>query len=206
MTLVVFAVCTFAQQRDFLTADEADQVRLVQEPNERLKLYLHFASQRLDLIQQAVAQEKAGRSKFLHDLLEDYTQLIEAIDTVTEDALKRSVDVSLGVKAVADAGKQMVAQLEKIRDSQPKDIARYQFVLDQAIDTTRDSQEMAAEDLAGRAKGIVAREERLKKERAELMDTREVADKPGAEKKAPDQPQRKAPTLRRKGEVAEPKK
>jgi hypothetical protein len=206
MTLVVFAVCTFAQQRDFLTADEADQVRLVQEPNERLKLYLHFASQRLDLIQQAVAQEKAGRSKFLHDLLEDYTQLIEAIDTVTEDALKRSVDVSLGVKAVADAGKQMVAQLEKIRDSQPKDIARYQFVLDQAIDTTRDSQEMAAEDLAGRAKGIVAKEERLKKERAELMDTREVAEKPGAEKKAPDQPQRKAPTLRRKGEVAEPKK
>jgi hypothetical protein len=206
MALIVFAVCTFAQQRDFLTADEADQVRLVQEPNERLKLYLHFASQRLDLIQQAVAQEKAGRSKFLHDLLEDYTQLIEAIDTVTEDALKRSVDVSLGVKAVADAGKQMVAQLEKIRDSQPKDIARYQFVLDQAIDTTRDSQEMAAEDLAGRAKGIVAREERLKKERAELMDTREVADKPGAEKKAPDQPQRKAPTLRRKGEVAEPKK
>jgi hypothetical protein len=206
MTLVVFAVCTFAQQRDFLTADEADQVRLVQEPNERLKLYLHFASQRLDLIQQAVAQEKAGRSKFLHDLLEDYTQLIEAIDTVTEDALKRSVDVSLGVKAVADAGKQMVAQLEKIRDSQPKDIARYQFVLDQAIDATRDSQEMAAEDLAGRAKGIVAREERLKKERAELMDTREVAGKPGAEKKAPDQPQRKAPTLRRKGEVAEPKK
>src|SRR5919112_2027874 len=103
--LVLIVCCLFAagQERDFLTADEADQVRLAQDPNLRLKLYLHFAKQRLDLIQQAVAQEKAGRSKLIHDLLEDYTSIIDAIDTVTEDALKRKADVSLGVQAVAEA-------------------------------------------------------------------------------------------------------
>jgi hypothetical protein len=202
----VLAACTFAQQRDFLTADEADQVRLAQDPNERLQLYLHFAKQRLDLIQQAVAQEKAGRSKFLHDLLEDYTGVVEAIDTVTEDALKRSADVSLGVKAVADAGKEMLAQLEKIRDSQPKDLNRYQFVLDQAIETTRDSQETATQDLTGRAQQALAKEKQVKKDREELMDVREVQAKRTEEKKQAEQT-RKVPTLRKKGEIpADPKK
>jgi hypothetical protein len=200
IALLLLTTGMYAQQRDFLTADEADQVRLVQEPNERLQLYLHFAKQRMDLIQQAVAQEKAGRSKLLHDLLEDYTAIVEAIDTVTEDALKRSVDLSLGVKAVIDAEKEMLAQLEKIRDAQPKDLVRYEFVLDQAIDTTRDSHEMASQDLKERAQEVVARDKETKKKREELMDVRQVEAKRAEEKKETEQ-KRKVPTLRRKGEV-----
>ncbi len=41
------------------------------------------------------------------------------------------------MKAVVESEKEMLAQLEMIRDSRPKDLARYQFVFDQAIDTTR---------------------------------------------------------------------
>lgn len=203
MAVFVMAVLAFGQDRDFLTADEADQVRLVQEPNERLKLYLHFARQRMDLIQQAVNQEKAGRSKLLHDLLEQYTQIIDAIDTVTEDALKRSTDLSVGVKAVVEAEKEMLAQLQKIRDSEPKDIARYQFVLDQAIETTADSQEMASQDLKDRIQEVVAREKETKKQREELMDPKQLEEKRAEEKKEVEQ-KKKVPTLRRKGEVVPP--
>jgi hypothetical protein len=198
--LLLLALFVYGQHRDFLTADEADQVRLIQEPNERLKLYLHFARQRLDLIQQAVAKEKAGRSKLIHDLLEDYTHVIEAIDTVTEDALKRSLDLSLGVKAVSETEKEMLAQLEKIRDSGPKDLERYQFVLDQAIETTKDSEEMAMQDLKDRAHEVAAREKEAKKERESLMDERTLEAKKVEEKKEVEQ-KKKVPTLRRKGEV-----
>ncbi len=205
IALLFLATALFAQQRDFLTADEADQIRLVQEPNQRLQLYLHFAKQRMDLIQQAVSQEKAGRSKLLHDLFEEYTSIVEAIDTVTEDALKRSADLSIGVKAVVDAEKEMLAQLEKIRDSQPKDLARYQFVLEQAIETTRDSQEMASQDLKDRTQEVVAREKEVKKKREESMDTGQLEAKRAEEKKEVEQ-KKKVPTLRRKGEVPPPAK
>lgn len=187
-------------QRDFLTADEADQVRLAQEPNERLKLYLFFAKQRLDLIEQATAREKPGRSKLIHDLLEDYTRIIEAIDTVSDDALKRKLDLTEGIQAVVESEKVMVSQLEKVRDSKPTDLGRYEFALDTAIETTRDSVDLASEDLATRGSEVQARATKQQKEREALMRPEEVAAKRAEEKKEVEQ-KRKAPTLRRKGEV-----
>src|SRR5688572_24233903 len=125
-----------AQRRDFLTADEADQVRLSQDPNIRLKLYIVFARQRLDQVQQLVAASKPGRSGLIHELLDDYTKIIEAIDTVADDALKRKLPLDVGMAAVASAEKELVAALKKIEDSEPNDLQRYAFSLKNAIETT----------------------------------------------------------------------
>jgi hypothetical protein len=204
LLLIACGLFAAGQERDFLTADEADQVRLAQEPNLRLKLYLHFAKQRLDLIQQAVSQEKAGRSKLIHDLLEDYTNIIEAIDTVSDDALKRKLDIAEGIQAVGTSEKEMLAALEKIQEANPKDIARYQFVLEQAIDTTRDSVELAAADLKDRTLTLETKVKKDKEELEALMNPEVVKAKREAEKKEA-QAAKKAPTLRRKGEVVKPR-
>ncbi len=197
--LALLALPLAAQQRDFLTPDETNQLREVQEPNERLALYSKWALQRLDEVEQMIASNKPGRAAFIHDLLEDYARIIEAMDTVADDALRRKIAINVGVEAVTTTEKDMVARLQKIRDSKPKDVARYEFVLTDAIDTTEDSLELNQADLPGRAAAVAAKEAKEKEERRSTMTPKEVAERKAEEKKAA--PARKGPTLRRPGET-----
>jgi hypothetical protein len=201
----LFGASAYAQERDFLTADEVDQLREIQEPNARLKLYVLFARQRLALLQQFLSKEKPGRSALIHDTLEDYTHIIEAIDTVADDALVHKVNLDIGMKEVAAAEAEMLATLQKVEDSSPKDLSRFEFVLKNAIDTTSDSKELSEEDLHKRAGDLEAQEKKEKQEKEALLGDKEKKEK-AKEKNAADattddgKPKRKPPTLYKPGE------
>jgi len=188
-----------AQQRDFLTPNEADQLREVQEPNARLALYAKWALLRLDEIEQMIASNRAGRATFIHDLLEDYGHIIDAMDAVADDALRRKISIDVGVTALATSEKDMVTRLQKIRDAKPKDLARYEFALNDAIDTTQDSLELNQADLPGRAASVAAKEAKEKQERLATMTPAEAKERKAEEQKAAP-PKKKGPTLMRPGE------
>ena len=202
--VVVMLLCAPAwAQRDFLTSDETDQVREAQDPNDRLQLYLTFAQQRLDQVKSLLAKEKPGRSALIHDLLEDYTKILDAIDTVSDDALKRKVNIELGTAAVAKGEKTLLDALEKLDASSAKDKVRYQFVLKQALDGTKDSLELASQDLGKRGTEVAEKDAQERKERESNMQPRDKAEKKAIAQKEEDQnsQKRKAPSLLKKGEA-----
>jgi hypothetical protein len=190
----------FAQEdRDFLTPNEIEQVREAQAPDDRLLLYVHFARQRMDLLQDHLAHEKPGRSIFIHNTLEDYSKIIEAIDSVSDDALRHNRPVDKGLAAVVSAEKEFLDKLNNIEDTQPKDLDRYKFVLEQAIDTTNDSRELSLEDTKKRGTELAAGDAKEKQEREAMMSSKEAAERKKANQADQNQ-QKKTPSLYRPGE------
>src|SRR5947209_5834747 len=112
------------EDRDFLTPNEVEQIREAQDANDRLVLYVHFAKQRMDLLEQYLSKDKPGRSIFIHNTLEDYSKIIEAMDSVSDDALLHKHPIDKGLIAVLNGEKEFIDQLNKIQNSAPKDLNR----------------------------------------------------------------------------------
>lgn len=189
--------------KDFLTEFEADQIRLAQDPNERIPAYLQFARLRLALVDQLLAKEELGRGAKVHDNLSELGRIIEAVDMVVDDALLRDADLTKTITPLLNAEREFLSRLEAIREKDPDDLWRYEFVLEDAIDVLEDSIEITSNDLAARKSGLIegdgaekaAREKTMSPERRE-----EVQQIEREQKKEEETREKKRPSLLKKGE------
>lgn len=189
--------------RDFLTPHEADLIRVAQEPNERIEQYLHFARLRIELVRQTLLKEDAARSKLIHQNLEEYSRIIEAVDLVVDDAAADKIDVTKGLGILAEQEKEFLAVLEKIQEEPADDSWAYEFVLEDSIEITRDSVELAKEDLGDRGRRIAETDAGEKARQRTLMTPERQKDMAKAEQKAEEAKQKetsKRPTLLKPGE------
>lgn len=208
--LLLAAATVAAQDRDFLTADETDQIREAQEPNARLALYAKFARERIDLVKNLLSKSKPGTTIMIHDALEAYQKIVDALDDVADDAVERHIDIKPGMGEVAKIEKEALPILQGLEDHPPKDSERYAFALREAVETTTDSLQGAEQPMSKRAAEVEARDAQEKKETRELMATPDSLSKQADDKKngvksdqtdQTDKPaQKKPPTLYRPGE------
>ena len=152
LAILASGVPAFAQKRDFLTNDEVEKVREAQEPETHGSNFMSFSQgSGSDQLQRLFGKEKKGRSLEVRELLEDYTNIIDALDTVSDDALLRGADLTLGTTAVRDAENRFLDQLQKIKDRAPADLDSYNVALTEALAATTDSMDLLHLDSGRRA-------------------------------------------------------
>ena len=141
------------------------------EPQKRLQLYIKFTQVRLDGIDQARSDPKQaqGRGNTIHNLLEDFTSLIDEINDNLDQYEGRPLDKDQtkefhkGIREVITAEERFRARLRTLRhdidtDPQTKTESRdYVFVLQDAEDALKSSldaaQEYAKEKDEGKPEG-----------------------------------------------------
>ena len=190
----------FVTQRDFLTDHEVDVIREAQEPKLRITHYLHFARLRLELVRQQLAKEKPGRSATIHRNLDEYGRIVETIDVVIDDALAGEEEVSEVMGKIVEEEERFLASLRQFADDPADDHFRYEFVLEDAIEITQDSIELAEQDLGERLAIVRSADERDRRQLEESM-TPALREETIKIKKEEEKKKRKRPTLLKPGET-----
>jgi hypothetical protein len=122
-------------QRDFLTQTEADKIRDAESANERIKLFLDFAADRLFRFKRELQMKGAGPrwSDFLNDMLDSFSSCVDSATDRISDGISQGEDVRAGIKDVKKRVPEFLEELQKIK-KQGVDLKLYEDTLNDTID------------------------------------------------------------------------
>ena len=141
--LLVLPLC--AQRRhDPLNQLEIDQLRdAMLDPDTRLKLYVKFARDRMNLLEQMRSDPKTtDRPRKTHDMLQDFLAVYDELNDNVDMYVGRKDDIRKPLKLIIEADTEFQAKLRALKDSANTDAAdakQYEFVLTNALDTVDSS-------------------------------------------------------------------
>jgi hypothetical protein len=158
--LLLLSVAAAARRRDPLTEAEADQLReAAMDPYNRIKLMVKFTEARLTAIDQVRLDPKqaADRGKQIHDLLEDFTSLLDEINDNLDQYEGRPLDKDSvkqyhkGLKELIEADARFDIKLKNLKSASEtdpvtkKEAPDFRFVLLDAMDSLKSNADMARE-------------------------------------------------------------
>ena len=127
------------QQKDYLSAVEADKIRDAETVNERIKLFLSFADDRLKKFQYELEHPSSNRhGDMLNSLLNAYVGCVDDAADLIQLGLEKQDNIRHGIDLMTSRTKEFLVVLEKLSTDGPeRDL--YKDNLDDAIEGTRDA-------------------------------------------------------------------
>jgi hypothetical protein len=139
LALPVIARARTAQQKDYLSALEADKIRDAETVNERIKLFLTFADDRLKKFQYELEHPSSNRhADMLNSMLNAYVGCVDDAADLIQLGIEKQDNIRVGVDLMATRTKEFLVILEKLAAG-GAEIDIYKENLDDAIEGTRDA-------------------------------------------------------------------
>lgn len=128
------------QEKDYLTSLEADKIRDAEnDNNERIRLFLSFAEDRLKKFQYELEHPSPNRhGDMLNSLLNAYIGCVDDAADLMQLGVEKQQNIRKGIDLMASRTKDFLTILEKI-SSDAVEIETYKDNLDDAIEGTRDA-------------------------------------------------------------------
>ncbi|HEV2205821.1 MAG TPA: hypothetical protein VGR36_04745 [Candidatus Acidoferrales bacterium] len=141
VAIAVRATAAPQGRKDYLSSDEADKIRDIQDPGARIKLYLTFAEDRLKKFdyEQARTAPETDRGAILNGLLNGYDGCVEDAADEIDEAKDRQMNIHPELKLLESKGKDFLAELQKIDKAKGPNYDDYNDTLQDAIDDTKDA-------------------------------------------------------------------
>ena len=127
------------QQKDYLSALEADKIRDAETVNERIKLFLTFADDRLKKFQYELDHPSTNRhGDMLNALLNAYAGCVDDAADLIQLGIEKQDNIRQGIDMMVGRTKEFLVVLEKLsKDGAEQEL--YKDNLDDAIEGTRDA-------------------------------------------------------------------
>jgi hypothetical protein len=127
------------QQKDYLTAMEADKIRDAETVNQRIKLFLTFADDRLKKFQYELEHPSTNRhGDMLNSLLNAYVGCVDDAADLIQLGIEKQENIRQGIDLMSSRTKEFLVVLEKL-STDGAELELYKDNLDDAIEGTRDA-------------------------------------------------------------------
>ncbi|HXJ04045.1 MAG TPA: hypothetical protein VNH65_03045 [Candidatus Acidoferrum sp.] len=130
-------------QKDYLSSIEADKIREAESPDERIKLFLSFADDRLKKLQYELEHPSQNRHvEMLNSLLNAYVGCVDDAADLIQLGIEKQQNIRKGIDLMAEKTKEYLVILQKIPTDTP-DAEMYKENLEDAKEGTQDASKEA---------------------------------------------------------------